>query len=404
MKYRGINLENVKNNNRSAILHILNNNGAMSRKDIAGRTGLTAASVTLICTELLEEGIIVELGEAVEEKRAGRKKILVDINPSYKFILCISIESDETYLSVTDCKGEVLNSEVLTTDKKSKPEEFLETIAMESARLLWDRNIAKNTVMGVAVSVPGEVDREKGISINSFSIWNTPVRIADILSQKLGIPIVVENNLKTSSESEMLFGSGRTEDNFVLLKWGPGVGSSIVIDRKIYQGAGGLAAEIGHVSIGKDGRLCNCGRRGCLETEISTHAIIGDIEAEYRKDPGSMPVLDNWYRQGNKMTYKNTDQWGALRDEKMQKILSSKIDKLAFSMRNYKSLLDPGKVILMGYMFDIAGFYERFLGAVREYDDLIPDNYFVKSETFTRRKHIETLATAMNEWFFEKRV
>ena len=91
MTFRGINLENVKNNNRSAILQLLNNNGAMSRKDIAGRTGLTAASVTLICTELLDEGIIVERGEAVEEKRAGRKKILVDLNPSYKSILCIGI-------------------------------------------------------------------------------------------------------------------------------------------------------------------------------------------------------------------------------------------------------------------------------------------------------------------------
>ena len=84
----------------------------------------------------------------------------------------------------------------------------------------------------------------------------------------------------------------------------------------------------------------------------------------------------------------------------MQKILTSKIDKLAFGMRNYKSLLDPGKVILMGYMFDVPGFYERFIGAVKGYDNQIPDNYFVRSETFTRRKHIETLATAMNEWFF----
>ena len=202
MTFRGINLENVKNNNRSAILQLLNNNGAMSRKDIAGRTGLTAASVTLICTELLDEGIIVELGEAVEEKRAGRKKILVDLNPSYKSILCIGIESDETFISVTDCKGNVLNSEILITDKKAGPEDFLEKIAMESARLLWDKGITKNDVLGAAVSVPGEVDREHGVSINTFSIWNTPVRIADILTKKLGIPIVVENNLKTSAESE----------------------------------------------------------------------------------------------------------------------------------------------------------------------------------------------------------
>ena len=132
MKYQGINLENVKSNNRSALLHILNNSGAMSRKDIAGKTGLTAASVTLICTELIDEGIIIELGEAVEEKRAGRKKILVDINPAYKYILCISIEADETYIAVTNCKGVVQEKEVLPTDKKTKAEKFLDKVAVES--------------------------------------------------------------------------------------------------------------------------------------------------------------------------------------------------------------------------------------------------------------------------------
>ena len=79
-----MNLENVKFNNQSAVLRLLNDRGAMSRKDIAEEVGLTAASVTSICTELLEKNIITELGEVAEEKRAGRKKILVDLNSHYK--------------------------------------------------------------------------------------------------------------------------------------------------------------------------------------------------------------------------------------------------------------------------------------------------------------------------------
>ncbi len=75
MKYQGMNLENVKSRNQSAIIGLLYDHGPMSRKDIAEAVGLTAASVTLICTELIENGIIVELGEVTTEKRAGRKKI-----------------------------------------------------------------------------------------------------------------------------------------------------------------------------------------------------------------------------------------------------------------------------------------------------------------------------------------
>ena len=88
MRYQGINLENVKRKNQSAVLRILNDRGTMSRKDIATVMGLTAASVTMICTELLDAGMIVELGEAEGEKKAGRKKILIDINYDFKTLGC----------------------------------------------------------------------------------------------------------------------------------------------------------------------------------------------------------------------------------------------------------------------------------------------------------------------------
>ncbi|SDB53545.1 Sugar kinase of the NBD/HSP70 family, may contain an N-terminal HTH domain [Pseudobutyrivibrio sp. YE44] len=400
MKYQGINLENVKNNNRSAILHILNNEGAMSRKDIAKKAGLTAASVTLICNELIDEGIINELGEAVEEKRAGRKKILVDINPLYKYILCICIETDETYISITNLKGLVLDSITILTEKKGKPEIFLEKIAVESAKIMWGKGISKNDVLGAAVSVPGLVDREKGISVNSFSIWTKPVPVGKILSEKLGIRVVVENNLKTSAENEILFGDGKEDANFIILKWGPGVGSAIITDHCIYGGANGMSAEIGHVSVNKDGKPCNCGMKGCLETEISTHAIMDDIQAEYEKAPKKMPGLEQWFNEGNEMTYKNVDEWAEISDEKILDIFDSKIEMLAFSMRNYRTLLDPGKVILMGYMFDVEGIYKRFIQKYKEYDSSLKEGVFIKSENSIRENHIEPLATALNEWFY----
>lgn len=372
MKYKGLNLENVKNNNRSAILNILNNLGAMSRKDIAEKTGLTPASVTLICTELLEEGVIYELGEMVEEKRAGRKKISVDINPTYKYILCICIESNETYITITDCKGHVIKSIVSETEKSMEPEDFLVKIAGDSTKLLWEVGISKDKLLGAAVSVPGKVDRKKGISLNTFSIWTKPVPIADILKKELSINVVVENNLKASAESELLFGYGKDHDDFVILKWGPGVGSAIIMRHRIYQGSGGLAGEIGHVSLGKGGKKCNCGKTGCLETELSVKAIKEDMTAA----------------AGNKT--------------KEKKIMKDKLDKLAFTMRNYVSLVDPSKVILIGPMFDDPEVYAGFVKAYKEYDETVPDCFFARSKVAFNASHTDPLATALNEWFFSK--
>ena len=89
MGYTGINLENVKMSNRSAILKLLNDHGAMSRKNIALELGLTPATVTLICTELIAAGLLCEKGEVEEKKRAGRKKVLIDINYQYRNVLSV---------------------------------------------------------------------------------------------------------------------------------------------------------------------------------------------------------------------------------------------------------------------------------------------------------------------------
>ena len=89
----GINLENVKIRNKSTVLKLLNRKGAMSRKDIAKEVGLTPATVTVLCTEMIEEGILQEKGEMQEDRRAGRRKILVDIAYGCKCVVAVSIES-----------------------------------------------------------------------------------------------------------------------------------------------------------------------------------------------------------------------------------------------------------------------------------------------------------------------
>ncbi|MCR4999794.1 MAG: ROK family transcriptional regulator [Lachnospiraceae bacterium] len=382
MKYQGINLGNVKLSNRSSILRLINNHGAMSRKDIAEAVGLTAASVTLICTDLIDEGVLVEIGEAEEEKRAGRKKILVDINGDYRNVLCIAIETDETFITVTDLKGQVICTHSMPTKRGSDPAEFLCAVAEEARRLMWENDITKERILGVSVTLPGLVERARGLSLNTYNIWTKKIPVAEIIRQELGFTVVVENNLKAAAQSEIYFGFGRHVPDLFLLKWGPGVGSAVIIDGKLYQGANGMAGEIGHMTSNKNGRSCNCGRKGCLETYVSTHAILEDIfdslgnSDEYRVD------------------------LNRLAGDEVRGIMDEKLDLLAHHLRNTVSILDPERVVLTGYMFDIPGFLTRFTDAYREYDDSVQDDFFVKAHTTGDSKHIEGLAVVMEELFF----
>lgn len=398
-KFEGINQENVKQSNRSAILKLLCSEGAMSRKDIAQIIGLTPAAVTLICSELMEEGVLVEKGEAEQEKRAGRRKILVDINYGFKKVLCIRIEVGETYLTLTDLAGNKLSEKSILTDRAARPEDFLENVATSSKNMMWEAGVAKEDILAGGVSVTGIVDRKKGISKNSFQIWDEPVDVKSILEEKLGVDIVVENNVKACAYSELIYGDSRSRNNLMFVKWGPGVGSAITIDHHVYQGRDFRGAEIGHYIVEKNGIPCRCGKRGCLETVISSHAFVDEIKRNL--NPKDMPKLIQWLEDdSHELNANSIVEVIGLGDEGVRRIMDEKIDRLARTVENIISVLNPDNIIVYGTVFEVPGIFERFIQCCQAYDPELPEGYIKLSGLGDRITYIGPLAVAMDEYFF----
>lgn len=261
----------------------------MSRKDIAAALGLTAASVTMICSEMIASQVLCELEEAREDRRAGRKKILVGINYDRWQVLSISIESEETCISVTNLEGKHGFFRRIKTDATVMPKSFLYHVANECKSLMWENGIAKDTLLGVGVTVPGRVNRETGVSLYTYRIWDDPVPVSACLQEYLDIPIILENNVHAFAEAELIFGSGKDLENILFIKWGPGVGSSVVIHKEVYNSNRFQDAEIGRFVINSRGRECRCGRRGCLETFVAAHAMAEQLRNNCTRD--RMPQL-----------------------------------------------------------------------------------------------------------------
>lgn len=390
-----MNQENIKQKNRSEILRLLCREGAMSRKDIAGIMGLTPAAVTLICSDMIADGLIQETGAAEEEKRAGRKKILVDINYSYAQVLCIAIESDESYITVTDLRGTIQNQKTMQTDSAIEPEAFLKKVAAESLNLIS----GETKLLGAAVSIPGTVDRVAGTTIGPNGIWEKSVAVKGLLEQMLECSVVLENNVKAFAQGEITYGIGKITNNLMFVKWGPGVGSAVTINHQVYQGREFRGAEIGHYIVNKQGQKCRCGKTGCLETEISTHAIVGAVEQAYT--PGSMPKLAEWLKPtGHSLGAKSIDQWANVQDDALQDIIDDRIDLLALTTENVVSILNPDKVIVYGKLFDIDRVFQRFESRCQGYDPGLEANYIVKSDLSDKIEYIGPLAVAMSEFYF----
>lgn len=400
MGYTGINLENVKMSNRSAILKLLNDHGAMSRKDIAAELGLTPATVTLICTELIAAGILLEKGEIEEQKRAGRKKVWIDINYEYKYVLSVSIEATETYIAISDLKGQQKDMKRISTDSAISPQQFLKMVADEGKALMWECSITREVVLGVGGSLPGLVNRDAGVSLHAYRIWSKPVLAKEILSEYLNLPVVVENNVKAFAESELIYGDGRKQENLLFIKWGPGVGSAIIIQNKIYDSQNSKTAEIGHYIVEPGGRPCRCGRRGCLETHVATHAIAERVEKNC--SPQSMPELYKFLEGDlSRIEARNIAQWIEVEDPELQKIVDDVIERLARTVVNTITILAPDKVIVYGYMFEIEKVRKKFLEFCTYYDPFYNEDYILKSGISDKIGYIGPVAAAVNELFFQ---
>ena len=400
MAYNGLNLENVKNQNRSSILKLLNDHGPMSRKDISARLGLTPASVTTLCAELLAQNILFELGEVQQDKRAGRRKILLGINYTYRYVLSISIELPATCITLCDLRGEHGCTRRIPTDTAVPPEIFLKQVANVGKALLWENSIGREQLLGAGVSVPGPVEREAGVSTHAYRIWSEPVQVASLLAQALECTVLLENNVKAFARAELTYGLGRTQENLLLLKWGPGVGSAIIAQGRIYESRMYKSAEIGHVRVEKDGRLCRCGRHGCLETRVASHPIARHLRQVCR--PETAPLL--WAAvdgRPEKITVHNLAELVSLDEPALWEALDADIELLADVVGGMLTMLTPDHLILYGDMFKLPHFREKFLAACKRYDPAYDEDYIRVSELDEKLEYIGPLAVVTNELFYQ---
>lgn len=393
----------IKQENRSSILKVLKNNGMMSRKDIATIVGLTPAAVTILVNEMIEGGIIKEAGELEEDdKRAGRKKILIDINYNYKYVLGISIEAEYINIGIATISGEVIaeTNWATTIDNGMKPEEFLNMISDRCVNLLWKESILKESILGVGVGIVGLVDKNSGTSKHAYGLWKDSVSVKGILEKALGIPVVVDNNVRALAVAEMDYKSEQDISDMLFVKHGPGIGSAMIVEREIYYGANNRAGEIGHTIGNMDGELCKCGKRGCLEMLASKDAILKSVKSIFseEKTPLLYSVCNG--RMDN-ISIGNIFEAAFSGDEKERAIIKQVAVYMAVAISNAVSLCDPQKVILYGKTFR----YEQFLNEIKDImkemvlvDDL--DEFITISKLNHKENYIGGVALAIREFFY----
>lgn len=244
--------------------------------EISTEINRSIPSVTSTLRKLMRNGWIQESGEAAST--GGRRPKLYNLVSSSKWAIGVDIGRRATRLCIIDLEGRLLENRLYTSPDLNNKEEALETVIGWIDEMLSSSQVSRSQSLGCALALPGLVDSRTGVSRTYFN-FERPLR--DILYERLNLPMVVVNDARAMAYGEyMIYREKGIKDLlFVNMGYG-GIGMGIITNDHLHFGAHRHAGEFGHLTVDPHGELCNCGKRGCLETVCSGSALVRDLKSK----------------------------------------------------------------------------------------------------------------------------
>ncbi len=244
-------------------------NGESTLAELTKELKISVPTITKLVQELVEEGIVNDLGKV--ETPGGRRPNVFGLTNSTIYFAGINVGRDRMTYVITNLQNNIIQEVVDDTFELTDRSQCLEKICSNIENFIDNCGIEKNKILGVGVCIVGRVNTQQGRSYKYFT--NIEESLHDIIEKRIGIRVLVENDTRSRCYAEYTCGKSKDESDVIYLHLGLGVAIGIVADGKLYYGKSGFAGEFGHIPLFDNEKICFCGKKGCLETEISGIAI-----------------------------------------------------------------------------------------------------------------------------------
>jgi len=213
---------------------------------------------------------------------------------------------------------------------------------------LSDARTARPDVRAAGLGIPCTIDRERGLAITAVNLPIVDVPIRDLMTERLGLPVFVDNDANVAALAEHCFGAARGARNAVMLTIGTGIGGGLILDGEVYRGSSGAGAELGHVVVEIDGPRCqgNCPNRGCIEALASGTALGREGRAAAERAPES--VLGKALASDGEVSGKTVTELALAGDEMAREIMALVGRRLGVAFASYANIFDPDVIVVGG--------------------------------------------------------
>lgn len=271
--------------NRQRVVDALRREGSLTQIEIAGTTGLSAASISTMVRELSDDGSVL-LGPSI---RNGRRATLVSLPGRDGVLGAVVIGERDVRVAVSAPSGQVQERIRMPLPYLHEPDETLNRVAHLIADLhaKIDRPLSDLRAVGVGLQAP--VDTVSG-QVGSESLlprWSG-ISLMEALAEQIDAPVLLDNNANMAALGELRAGALQGVSNGCFVSVGYGVGAGLILGGALYRGSSGTAGEIGHLTLDENGAICTCGNRGCLDTFVGARSIVDAVRVSH----GELRYLD----------------------------------------------------------------------------------------------------------------
>jgi predicted NBD/HSP70 family sugar kinase len=331
------------------VIETLRSNGGLTRSALARATGLSRTTISTLLAELIEQRLVTEDSAPGPPGRrgAGRPATVVRLDHSAGAAVSIDVGARHLAVAVGDLAHRVMAEHWTPLPAGHRAEEVMERATALTAQMLHEAGVEANSVIGVAMGLPAPISQPAGVvaSSNILPGW-AGLRAGPEMSERLGMPVFIENDTNLGALAESAWGAGAGFDHLAYIKAATGIGAGLVQDGKLFRGTTGTAGEIGHMTVAEEGPICRCGNRGCLELYAGGAAL---LEALRQSHP-SIDSLD----QVVELAHENHPA--------CIRVLADAGRHIGVAIANLINLFNPRRIIVGG---ELAGAGETLLEPMR---------------------------------------
>jgi predicted NBD/HSP70 family sugar kinase len=335
---------------KNIVRHLAKAEASLTIPELAAAVKISVPTGTKLVKDLLEKKYVLEEGK--RETENGRRPELYSLNKEKFYAVGVEVLLKWIHVSVVRIDSKVAYQAFNESFVLEDTQECVNYIISVIRTAISKSELQDDQLIGIGIGLAGTVNGHTGESTGYFNTLEVP--LAKQLEDTFKLPVLIDSDTRVIGIAEQVLGEAKGIKNVLVVKVSRSLGLSIILNNQIVFGAKGFAGEFGHLQIGKKERLCVCGKKGCLETEVSGSALLKDLEEALGSGETS-----NYFQLHHLASYRYHDIFkAALKGDLLAiRLIIEQGDKLGQALGNIINLLNPELIVIGGEYPKVKDFF-----------------------------------------------